>query len=138
MAEIDSDTNFAFLIMILAIVLMSLIAGTKINEIVMHRNGVLSEAIWQFVFIIAAMAILSSAILAPYLAYELGHFSVLLGGVKLGVMLWYYSYHAQFFFSTGEGTVMGEAMSAILIAASGAILLRTTKKETIADKLKKG
>lgn len=137
MAEVDTDSNFAFLMIMLTIVLLSIIAGAKINEIVIHRNGVISEAIWQFVFVLMAMVILALAILMPYLSYELGHFSVLTGAIKLGVMFMYYNNDPGSFFNLGEEMVMGEAISAILLVISGTLLLKSSKKETLADKLKK-
>lgn len=135
MAEVDSDANFAFLMIMLTIVLSSIIAGAKINEIIMHRNGAVSEAIWHFVFVLMAMLILALAILMPYLAYELGHFSVLSGAIQLGVMFMYFTNNPSSFFNLGKEMVMGQAISALLLVISGSLLFKSSKKETLADKL---
>ena len=137
MAQIDSDVNFSFLIMVLAIILIALLAGAKINEILFHKNGILTEALWQFLFIILLMLVLVFAIVRPYLSYELGHFSILVSGIKLGVMFWYYSNHKELFFILGTATVFAELVSTLLIIFSGVLLLKASKIETIADKLKK-
>jgi hypothetical protein len=137
MAQIDSDINFSFLLMVLAIVLVTLLAGAKINEIVIHRNGLITEALWQFAFIILLMLVIVFAILKPYLSYELGHFSVIVSGIKLGIMFWFYSYHPTSFFVLGQATVFAELISTLLIIASGVLLLKASKTETLADKLKK-
>ena len=124
MKTTDLDINFVFLIMILAIVLLSAITGFSIGRNACVKES-FSKLIWDSVFLLLSMVLLALALLFPYMIHGVGHAAIILSLLKIASFIYYYTYDYTALLRNGSGLFMGEILSTLLVLASGLILVKT-------------
>lgn len=124
MKTTDLDINFVFLIMILAIVLLSAITGFTIGRNACVSPSI-SKVIWDSTFLLLSMVLLALALLFPYMIHGVGHSAIILSLLKIASFVYYYTYDYSALLKNGAGILTGEILSTLLVLASGIILVRT-------------
>ncbi len=120
--RVYSDMNFGLLIILLAITLLSLISGFQMAEL-KYSPFYYSKFVFSIFFLILALILMGVAIMSPFSVYMVGHFSIILGILKIMEEIFYFIFRKQLLLEFGYSIIISEFVSALLLIIAGFLLL---------------
>ncbi len=118
MPRIDLDVNFPIMIIILAILLVAVVEGGRINELVYHKSGDVGRVLFSFIFLLGGMFVIFGLLTAPDAIRKVVYVTM-----TIGLMVIFANMLTFFLEGKIDLLTFAEVISGSLIIAGGVLLL---------------
>ncbi len=118
MPRINLDVNFPIMIIILAILLVAVVEGGRINELVYHKSGDVGRVLFSFIFLMGGMFVIFGLLTAPDAIRK-----VVFVTMTIGLLVIFANMLTFFLEGKIDLLTFAEVISGSLIIAGGVLLL---------------